>query len=262
MKIRILGCHGSDTLLEKGGDLRACGTCGFLLNDSLLLDGGTIATALSHDEQKQISHVFLTHAHFDHIKALPILADNLISQISFPVIVAGLPEVITVLQRHIFNWDIYPDFFSLPTAQNPTLAPMHLKPGLTYSSSGVDITPILVSHIVPTTGFIVKNNTSAFVYSGDTYTTDELWHEARKLPQLKAVFIECSFPNSMNELARVSKHLTPALLSQELRKLNRNDVTVYPYHFKPAYKIKIVQELIALRIPNLQIIEEGQILTI
>lgn len=262
MKIRILGCHGSEGILDEAGGVRSCGTCGFLLNDSLLLDAGTIASALSHAEQKQIRHVILSHLHFDHIKGLPILADNVGEQTGSPIVVAGLSEVMTGLQRHIFNKEVYPDFFSIPTAHNPTLASKHLKPGDVYSFSGVDITPILVNHVVPTTGFIVKNTMSAFVYSGDTYMTDDLWHEARRIPQLKAAFIECSYPNSMKELARISKHLTPALFSQELSKLGRNDVTVYAYHLKPAYKTEIVQELKALRIPKLHILEEGQTLTI
>lgn len=45
-----------------------------------------------------------------------------------------------------------------------------------------------------------------------------------------------TFPNSMIELARMSKHLTPDLLAQELRKLDREDISVYAYHLKPAYE--------------------------
>jgi ribonuclease BN (tRNA processing enzyme) len=131
-----------------------------------------------------------------------------------------------------------------------------------YSFSGVNITPILVNHTVPTTGFIVQDRSSAFVYSGDTYSTDELWHEAKHIPHLKTAFIECSFPNSMIELARMSKHLTPALLAQEFRKLDRDDISVYAYHLKPAYKDQILRELRELHIPRLTVLEEDQTLTI
>ena len=262
MDIRILGCHGSDALLQDSNGPNRCNTCSFLVNGTLLLDAGTVASKLSMSEQGQIRHIILSHLHFDHIKGLPMLADNLSEQINAPIIVAGLPEVIYGLQRHIFNADVYPDFFSIPTPDRPTLTSSHLKPGNMYSFSGVDITPILVHHTVPTTGFIVQDRSSAFVYSGDTYSTDELWHEARLIPHLKAAFIECSYPNSMMELAHMSKHLTPALLAQEFRKLNRADISVYPYHLKPAYKDQILRELRELSIPGLTVLEEDHTLTI
>jgi ribonuclease BN (tRNA processing enzyme) len=260
--IRILGCHGSDARLQHATGSNRCSTCGFLLNETLLLDAGTVASKLSLSEQAQIRHIILSHLHFDHIKELPTLADNLSEQMSAPIVVAAIPEVIHGLQRHIFNTDVYPDFFSIPTPQRPTIASLYLKPGNVYSFSGVDITPILVNHTVPTTGFIVQDASSAFVYSGDTYSTDELWHEAKHIPHLKTAFIECSFPNSMSELARISKHLTPALLAQEFRKLDRADISVYAYHLKPAYKDQIVRELCELSIPGLQVLEEDQTLTI
>ncbi|WP_455245258.1 3',5'-cyclic-nucleotide phosphodiesterase [Petrachloros mirabilis] len=262
MNIKILGCHGSDSILDSKSGRLPCNTCGFLLNGSVLLDAGTAASALSLVEQKQIRHILLTHIHFDHIKGLPTLADNLGDQIDMPIIVAGLPPVIDGLQRHIFNTEVYPNFFVIPTAQKPILESKPLKPGTSYSFCDIDIMPILVNHTVPTAGMVVQNKTSAFVYSGDTYCTDEIWHEARRLPHLKAAFIECSYPDSMNDLARASKHLTPSLFAQECEKLNRSDITIYAYHMKPAFKSRIVEELRHLRIPNLIVLEEGQQLSI
>jgi ribonuclease BN (tRNA processing enzyme) len=262
VNLRILGCHGSDALLQYATGPHRCNTCSILLNGTLLLDAGTVASKLSLSEQEQIRHVILSHLHFDHIKELPTLADNLSEQMSAPIVVAGIPEVVHGLQRHIFNTDVYPDFFSIPTPERPTLTASYLKPGNVYSVSGVDITPILVNHTVPTTGFIVQDRSSAFVYSGDTYSTDELWHEAKHIPHLKTAFIECSFPNSMSELARTSKHLTPALLAQEFRKLDRDDIAVYAYHLKPAYKDQILRELRELHIPSLEVLEEDHTLTI
>ena len=262
MNIRILGCSGSEGLLEGENGPRRCNSCGFLLNDNFLIDAGTIASALPVKDQRQIRHVFLSHLHFDHIRGLPTLADNLSEHITEPIVVAGIPEVISGLRRHIFNTEVYPDFFTIPTAQRPTLTSYDLKPGNAYTLSGVQITPILVNHTVPTTGLIVQDDRSAFVYSGDTCSTDELWREASRVPHLKAAFIECSYPDGMQELARASKHLTPTLLSQEVAKLGRPGIAIYAYHLKPVYKAQIVQELKKQPIPNLTILEEGQTLTL
>ncbi len=262
MKITILGCHGSDGVFDTVDGRRSCSTCGFLLNDSLLLDAGTAATALSLTEQSRISHVILSHLHFDHIKGLPALADNLSELVHEPITVAGIPDVIDGLRRHIFNSEVYPDFFSIPSCERPTLIAKSLKPGGTSCFSELEITPILVNHTVPTSGFIVRHKDSSFVYSGDTGATEELWHEARRTPHLKAAFIECSYPDAQTPLALASKHLTPSILAQEVKKLDLPDIALYVYHLKPAYKEQIVKELRALRISTLHVLEEGQTLTV
>ncbi|TKB88826.1 MAG: 3',5'-cyclic-nucleotide phosphodiesterase [Nitrospira sp.] len=190
MDIRILGCHGSDTLLQHATGPHTCNTCSFLLNETLLLDAGTVASKLSLREQGQIRHIILSHLHFDHIKGLPMLADNLSEQMDAPIVVAGLPEVLQGLRRHIFNTDVYPDFFRIPTPERPTFTSSYLKPGTTYSFSGVDITPILVNHTVPTTGFIVQDRSAAFVYSGDTYSTESGTPDKPKLHHCRLSFGE------------------------------------------------------------------------
>jgi ribonuclease BN (tRNA processing enzyme) len=226
----------------------------------LLLDAGTIANQLPLNSQAQISHIILSHLHFDHIKGLPTFADNLSELVSAPVIVAGIPEITKGLQEFIFNTHVYPDFFQIPSLENPILKSFSLRHGKTHSLSGLEITPIAVSHTVPTTGFVVQDRTSALLYSGDTYSTDELWQVARKNTKLTTALVECSYPDSMADLARLSKHLTPALLKRELMKLDRPDISVYAYHLKPAYKDQIRSELAALELPKLKVVEEGEIL--
>lgn len=262
MNIHVLGCHGSDGFKRWGADTQICNTCGFLLNGRILVDAGTVASGLSLSEQRQIEHVLLSHLHFDHIKGLPGLADNMSEVTRTPITVAGLPNTIHGLHRHIFNAEVYPDFFSIPSTRNPTLVSRQLKPGTSYSLSDVTVTPVLVNHTVPTTGFIVEDASSAFLYSGDTASTEELWHEARRLPHLKAAFIECSYPNALGDLAALSKHLTPALLAQEIQKLNRSDIAIHVYHLKPVHKELLLDELEQLNLPNLVVVEEGQHITI
>lgn len=257
MNIKILGCHGSEGLPDAEHGFGSCNTCSFLLNDTILLDAGTIASALSLDHQKRIRHIFLSHLHFDHIRGLPTLADNLSDSMSDSLTVAALPAVVEGLQRHIFNTDVYPNFFSIPSREAPLLKSQHLKPGTSCSVSGVQLTPIVVNHTVPAVGFIVDSNTSAFVFSGDTGPTEEIWHEAARLPHLKAAFIECSFPDTLMDLAVRSKHLTPSLFAKECKKLGRDDITIYAYHLKSSHKAQITQALQTMGIPNLVVLDEG-----
>jgi len=55
--------------------------------------------------------------------------------------------------------------------------------------------------------------------------------------------IECSFPSEMESLAIVSKHLTPKILFEKLKKLKRDDIDLYINHIKPMFLFKIIAEI-------------------
>lgn len=261
MKIRVLGCHGSDQLLERDGKARQCRTCGFLINGTVMIDAGTIGAALRLDEQKRIRHILLSHLHFDHVQGLPTLADNLVEEETDtvdPVTLASIPSVLDGLHAHLFNGKVYPDFFSLPEAAHPIFVPRALDPGKDTDVSSLHVRAIPVNHQVPTVGFLIRDGDSSVLYSGDTHATDEIWKEAARERTLKAAFIETSFPNRLMELAVISKHLTPALLAKELQKLGRPDLPVYIYHLKPRFRQEIIGELGQLGIRKLTVLEEGQ----
>src|SRR6266568_5219677 len=65
MVIRVLG--------SAGAELPDFNPPAFLVDDILLLDAGTIGAVLSAAEQERIRHVFLTHAHLDHVRGIPFL---------------------------------------------------------------------------------------------------------------------------------------------------------------------------------------------
>ena len=261
MKIRVLGCHGSEQLLERDGKARQCRTCGFLINGTVMIDAGTIGAALRLEEQKQIRQILLSHLHFDHVQGLPTLADNLVEEEADaiePVVLASIDSVLDGLHAHLFNSDVYPDFFSLPHLRHPLFVCRVLDAGKENDVSGLHVRAIPVNHQVPTVGFLIRDGASTVLYSGDTHETDEIWRVAAKEPTLKAAFIETSFPNRLLELATVSKHLTPALFAREFKKLGRPDIPVYIYHVKPRFRQEIIGELAQLKIRNLTVLEEGQ----
>jgi ribonuclease BN (tRNA processing enzyme) len=258
VRIKVLGCHGSDQLLPRFQKSLACGTCGFLFNGTLLVDAGTVGTKLHLEEQYAIRHVLLSHLHFDHIQGLPTLVDNRFGGETDGLVVASIPEVLSGLRTHIFNGEVYPNFFHLPTPDRPVLTSQALSPGQDYLLSGLHVIPIRVNHLVPTVGFLITDDRSTVLYSGDTHHTEEIWRLARQMPNLKAVFIESSYPDHMADLATHSKHLTPAMLRKEFAKLGQPELPLYVFHMKPRFRDQIVEELHALNIPNLSVLEEGQ----
>ncbi len=262
MQIRVLGCHGSDCL-EDTTDRPVCReSCGFLIDGSVLLDAGTIGARLTLAEQRRIRFVLLSHLHFDHIKGLPTLADNLAEGFDKPVIVAATEGVLQGLMDHVFNNKVYPNFFMLPNRERPVLQPLVLDPCKPVTLGHLEVTPVPVNHSVPTVGYVLKDREGALLYSGDTHQTEEIWNLGRMIPELKAAFIESSFPDEQVELAKNSKHLTPSLFLKEFQKMRRPDLPVYAYHMKPTARNRITEQISRLGIERVAFLEEDQTITL
>ena len=257
MRIRVLGCHGSDLVLD-GPNQHQCRTSGFLINGTLMVDAGTIAAALRSDEIRRIRHVLISHLHFDHIKGLPTLADSLADSVQEPISLLGTAHVLNGLADHVFNDQVYPDFLKLPDPAKPIFRRAVVEPGREVQVGEFRVTPIPVNHLVPTVGFLVRDGHSSVLYSGDTYVTGDIWARASREPTLKAALIETSFPDEMAKLAEVSRHLTPSLFGEEFKKIGKPDLPVYVYHVKPKFRTVIERQLNKLGIKNLTVLEEGR----
>ncbi len=228
------------------------------MNDHLLVDAGTVASALDLEGQTRIDHVILSHLHLDHIKGLPPLVDNRVGTNGQPINICSIPHVLDGLKTHIFNEIVYPNFFTLPKGEPPYLQASILTEGKDTLLGDIRVTPIHVNHTVPTVGFLIQDDQSAWIYSGDTYQTEELWALAARIPNLKGAFIETSFPNEYENLAKESKHLTPKLLVQEYQKIGKPELPLYVFHLKPQFREQIANQLHDLSLPSLSILQEGQ----
>ncbi len=235
MKIRVLGCFGGEYFDRD----RRFHPCGFLVDDTLLLDGGTISSALNLEGMRSLSAVLVTHAHLDHIQGIAHLADNLFGKIERPVEVVGVAPVLTALKKHFFNGKIWPDFSRLPNAKEPVLRFRVIVPNRTTRIGPFEVTAVPVNHIVPAVGFLVRSERRTLLYSGDTAPTEKIWEVARRRKDLAAAFVESSFPDRMGDLALRSGHLTPTQTLRQFERIGRPDVPLYVYHMKPQYAREI-----------------------
>ncbi|HEY0097709.1 MAG TPA: hypothetical protein VGB76_02045, partial [Pyrinomonadaceae bacterium] len=87
-------------------------TC-FLIDDRVAVDAGSIALGLSDAQHETVRDVIVTHPHMDHMATLPIFIDDHFALLTEPVRVHATEEVITLLERDIFNWTVYPRFSQL-----------------------------------------------------------------------------------------------------------------------------------------------------
>lgn len=232
----------------------------FLIDDRLAIDCGSLGFALAPDQIGLIRHIVVTHAHSDHTASLPIYVAEAFTVLDSPIIVYGTSEVVSALREFVFNDQIWPDFEKIPLADDkpPTMKFQTLEVREPVNIAGFKITPIPVNHTVPTAGLVVENESAAVVFTSDTYSTDEIWEAARGVERLKAIFVDVSFPDEFGELAAASKHLTPALLAEELKKLNR-DVEIYAVHIKPSNRDEVIRQLGMLKDDRIQIGEINRV---
>ena len=175
----------------------------------------------------------------------------------FALRIYGIREVLTSMKNHLFNNQTWPDFTSLPNDLTPVLKLVEVRPEEAVIVNGLTVRPVLVSHLVPTAGFIVEDKKSAIAFSSDTGPTHRFWELVNGLKNLKAVITETSFPNELQDLAQISGHLTPATLDLELDKLER-DVPVYLYGGKPKHLKAIKKQVTALKRKRLALLEQGR----
>jgi cAMP phosphodiesterase len=225
MKLRILGCSGG----IGGESLR---TTSLLVDDDVLVDAGTGVGNLSIEELARIDHLFLTHTHLDHIACLPLMIDSVADRRSAPLTVYGAPAVLDILRKHIFNWQVWPDFAEIPSGDNPFMRYQPIELLVPVVLGGRKFTPLPVDHTVPAVGYRLDSGAGSLVFSGDTGPCDALWQAVNRIDNLRHVIVECAFPDREAPLAVLSKHLCPSMLASELRKLERS-CEIHITHLKP-----------------------------
>lgn len=248
MKVRVLGADGS---VAPGYQ-----TTSFLLNQNILIDAGSAATSLSFVEQRKIDHIFISHAHLDHVKDICFLADNVFAYRRKPIELISTFEILDVLRKHLFNNSLWPDFTTISNGHCPILSYRPIEQSAQIGAMEVQIYP--VHHPVPAVGFILREKRKhSILISGDTGPTELLWEAANEEAKLKAVFTEIAFPNKMARVAELAGHFTPGMFRQEMTKLKK-DVPLYIYHLKSDYEKVLLREIKALQMPKLKLLKNQQ----
>lgn len=255
--IKILGASGSKAKNHN--------TTSFQIFKDIIIDAGNVLNALGN-ETKDINHIFLTHSHADHIADLPFIIETFFEERSSPLTIYALEETIDVLQKHSFNNKIWPDFTKIKLLKNDNFS-LILKPikiNETINIHNYFIKAIHAEHIDGSCGYIVTKKNQSFIISGDTYINPILWEEINNNKTIKSLIIECSFPDKLENLATLTKHLTPSLIAKQLQNLKRKDISIFFYHLKPTYKKELLNDIKKHKLLNYQgkILKEGDVIHI
>ena len=255
MRIRVLGCSGG---IGAGAQ-----TSAMLIDNDVLIDAGTGIGDLELADIDPIRHVFLTHAHLDHIAGLPMLVDRVFDEnFETPLTVYAREETLRAVQDHLFNGVIWPDFTKLPSPENPMLRWHVTSPGDTITIGHRDFYAVDVMHTVPSLGFTVQNSGGVFAVSGDTRTNETLWPVLNACDDLRVLVIEVSFPDEMANLAADSGHYTPKSLTEDLKRL-QHEPEIWLTGMKPGEEDRIFEQVVtAAPDKNIRMLSRGTVLTV
>lgn len=238
MKLEILGCSGG---IGKG-----LKTTSFLLDDKILVDAGTGLELLSLEQMLAIETIVITHAHLDHIAGLPLMLATIYDKHRHPIKVYASDVVISALKQHIFNWTIWPDYTQLPE-QTPIVELCLFEVGEELYLPPYKINALPSEHPTPTQGYFISDGSRSFAFTGDTGQNPHLWPILNTLkPDL--LIIDVSFIDELQELAKVSGHLTPSQLKTELKELDFM-CQIRITHLKPGFE-QIIQASCQALMPN------------
>ena len=238
------------------GDNPAFFLSSYLIDEVVAIDAGGVGFIDDLSAQQRIQHIFITHSHMDHIASLPVFLDTVFEEGHRCVTVHAGAATLECLRRDVFNDRVWPDFIGMSENGPPFVKLATLEPGRPVQAAGLRVTPVAVDHVVPTLGLLVESPDVMVAIPSDTGPTETFWREAASSPNLKAVFLEASFPNAMSEVATVSKHLTPAMFAAQARKLAR-PVTFIAVHIKPRFYDQVVAELATIDLADLRIGKPG-----
>jgi ribonuclease BN (tRNA processing enzyme) len=204
MEIKFLGAHNVQSV-------DVAFTC-VLIDNMFTVDAGSLVHALTFDELKKLKAVFLTHAHFDHIRDVPAVGMAM-AQMKMSLDIYGSQSVHDALMTYMLNDGIYIDFTKRPE-ENPTLKIHVIEPGKKENVNGYEVLPVKVVHSKPATGYQITSpdGKKVFVTSDTGPGLSEAWKQTK--PDL--LVTEVTAPNSGDEFAHKAGHLTPKLLQEEL----------------------------------------------
>jgi len=234
----------------------------YLIDQHICIDAGSIGFHADLSQQLAIQHLFITHSHSDHVASLPTFLDahfGVDGDFDVPVTIYGTETTIASLRQDMLNDRHWPDFIRICEESGRDLVRLHvIEEGVAVQVEGITITAIPVDHIVETVAYIIEDDQSACAIVTDTAPTDQIWNRCHQVKGLTTVVLECAFPERLRWLADASKHLTPSTFKADRAKAPDPDqLRFLAVHLKSNQYNEIVEELAALSLPGVEVMESG-----
>ncbi len=237
MEVLVAGAYGSR---RSGMNLST-----FVIDENIVVDCGALFSG--NVNLKKVKAIFITHCHADHIKDLPFFIDVFPFENSReePLLVYGNREIIQVLEDNIFNGKVWPELFRFRLKNGkPAVVIRKVEPMCEFSLGDYRIIPVPVNHTVKTTGFAIFLGNKGVFISGDTYRCKAMWEFLNSKKEIKAFFVDVSYPSIKKELSSIALHYNSDDLFRDMNQLSLpRDIRVFAYHLKYPFVDVIKEEL-------------------
>jgi len=196
--------------------------CGFVL------DAGTGMFRLIGRKLPAELHIFLSHAHLDHVSGLTYLLNILLGQES-KVTVYGSEKTLDTICNDLFDSPLFP----LPFIHSKRV----VEPGQSISVGGVDVSVFTLTH--PGDSFAYRFNWAdrSLAYVTDT-AGDGLYIDF--IRDVDLLIHERNFSDDLHEIADASGHCTSEVVARVAQEARVKQLAIT--HFNPLTDIDPLEE--------------------
>ena len=234
MNIKFLGAHNTETETAR--------LCCIQLNGRLYIDAGALTASLPIEAIAMPGAILLTHAHYDHIRDLPVAAMGAALS-GRRLAVYGTAEVRETLATLLLNGNLYPRFLDTPE-KTPVIEYTEIIPVQEHVICGHRVRAFPVKHSRPAVGYEITSGDGKSVFiTGDTGpAVADCWAKIR--PDM--LVIEATMPDRYRTSALQHGHLCPSLLEETLLSFRERQgylPQVVAMHINPFEEADIAREL-------------------
>ncbi len=234
MHLRILGTHNFES--------RDTRMAGYVIDDVLALDAGSLTRSLTFDQQRQLRAIILSHSHLDHTRDLWPLGLYAWGQ-GITIDVYGIQDTIDYVVTHLLHTHNNPDFREVPSPENPVYRFHVVEYHEEFEVLDYTAVAVPVPHLVPAAGYQIASDSVKLFYTGDTgKDIGETWDHVSP----DVLLTEVTYGNENESLAIEVGHLTPAhvgeILSGFRSKLGYLPIVIAS-HINPPWEEAVRREL-------------------
>ena len=149
------------------------------------------------------------------------MVDAIFSLRKTPVNIWASPEILDVIKDHMFNNKLWPDFtkINMINSSEAIVKLNELDEKKTQIINDCEISVLPANHGIPACGIRVKSDNKSYIFSGDSADCPEFWDYVNNDSSLEGLIVECSYPESLHELALLTMHLSVTNIKERTKKV-------------------------------------------